>query len=74
MLRTGEARVTPFEWIEEGKGYREFLVPAVIVNTGKVRALEGLTYTLLGETRAASLSPEERRRIAIKASKASAKA
>jgi len=41
-LELDEARVTPFEWIEEGKGYREFLVPAAIVNTGEVRALEGV--------------------------------
>jgi hypothetical protein len=24
--------VTPYEWVEDGKGYREFLVPATIVN------------------------------------------
>ncbi len=27
-----EATVVEFEWIEEGKGYREFLVPAAVVN------------------------------------------
>ena len=27
-----EEIVAPFEWIEEDKGYREFLVPAEIVN------------------------------------------
>ena len=24
--------VAPYEWVEAGKGYREFLVPAEIVN------------------------------------------
>jgi hypothetical protein len=24
--------VDPFEWVEEGKGYREFLIPAAVVN------------------------------------------
>lgn len=29
--------VEPYEWIEEGKGYREFLVPAALLNAqGKV--------------------------------------
>jgi hypothetical protein len=27
-----EEDVAPFEWIEEGKGYREFLVPAALLN------------------------------------------
>ena len=31
-----EARVTPFEWIEEGKPYRELLIPANIVNGSPV--------------------------------------
>jgi hypothetical protein len=73
-LELDEARIAPFEWIEDGKGYREFLVPAAIVNTGKVRGLDGLTYTLAGKTRAPNPSPEGRRRIAIKASKAAIKA
>ena len=31
--------VAPFEWIEEGKPYREFLVPAAVLNTqGLVRS------------------------------------
>jgi hypothetical protein len=28
-----EEQVTPYEWIETEKGYREFLVPAEILNT-----------------------------------------
>jgi hypothetical protein len=27
-----EALVAPFEWVEDGKGYREFLVPASLAN------------------------------------------
>jgi hypothetical protein len=27
-----ESELTKYEWIEEGKGYREFLVPADVVN------------------------------------------
>lgn len=27
-----EATVVEFEWVEEGNGYREFLVPAAVVN------------------------------------------
>jgi len=29
--------VARFEWIEDGKPYREWLIPASIVNTGTVR-------------------------------------
>jgi hypothetical protein len=33
--------VREFEWIEEGKGYREFLVPAAVLNThARVRVKE----------------------------------
>lgn len=66
-LELDEVRVAPFEWIEEGKGYREFLVPAAIVNTGKVRALKG-------QGRANKLTAGQRRASARKASKAAAKA
>src|SRR5437660_9450920 len=31
-IRIPESEVTPFEWVEEGKPYREFLVPARILN------------------------------------------
>ena len=32
------ALVEPYEWIEEGKSYREFLIPALIINVhGSVR-------------------------------------
>jgi len=27
-----EEIVAPYEWIEEGKGYREFLIPAEVLN------------------------------------------
>jgi hypothetical protein len=37
-LELDEAKIVPFDWIEDGKGYREFLVPAAIVNTGRDRA------------------------------------
>lgn len=30
-LELDEAKILPFEWVEEGKGYRKFLVPAAIV-------------------------------------------
>lgn len=34
-------RVREFEWVEEGKGYREFLVPAAVLNThARVRVKE----------------------------------
>jgi hypothetical protein len=37
----GEHEVEPFEWIEEGKEYREFLVPADVLNErGACRVLE----------------------------------
>lgn len=32
VLEIPEAVVKPYEWVEEGKPYREFLVPAEIVN------------------------------------------
>jgi hypothetical protein len=36
-LRCTEDEIRHFEWIEEGKGYREFLVPAAfIAEHGKV--------------------------------------
>jgi len=30
-----ETMVAPYEWIEEGKPFREFLVPADVVNRGR---------------------------------------
>jgi len=27
-LLTGDQEISPFEWIEEGKAYREWLIPA----------------------------------------------
>jgi hypothetical protein len=35
VLQLDEVTVAHFEWIEDGKGYREFLVPAAIVNSVK---------------------------------------
>lgn len=32
LLDIPEDEISPFEWIEEGKPYREFLAPAEIVN------------------------------------------
>jgi hypothetical protein len=37
VVEISEATVSEFEWVEEGKPYREFLVPAAILNTGRVR-------------------------------------
>src|ERR1035437_6378948 len=34
-LELDEASIVRFEWVEDGKGYREFLVPAAIVNTAE---------------------------------------
>ena len=63
-LQLDEARIAPFGWIEEGKGYREFLVPAAIVNTVNVRALDGLDfYTLGGKNRAAAKERTRRARL-----------
>ena len=36
-----EGELTQFEWIEQGKGYREWLIPAALINAkGKVRIVE----------------------------------
>lgn len=36
-----ESKVAQYEWVEEGKGYREFLVPAELINaTSSVRIIE----------------------------------
>lgn len=32
VVEIPEEVVAPYEWVEEGKGYREFLVPANLVN------------------------------------------
>jgi hypothetical protein len=37
-LEIPEEVVAPYEWIEEGKAYREFLVPAEIVNRYLLRS------------------------------------
>jgi hypothetical protein len=36
-----EGDLAQFEWIEEGKGFREWLIPAALINAkGKVRIVE----------------------------------
>ncbi len=40
-IRIPPSKILPFEWIEKGKGYREFLVPAELLNTsGGVRIVD----------------------------------
>ena len=40
-LEISEEELSQYEWIEEGKGYREWLIPAALINTkGKVRIVE----------------------------------
>jgi hypothetical protein len=40
-LDLAEADLAQFEWIEEGKGFREWLIPAALVNSkGKVQIVE----------------------------------
>ena len=37
-----QKKISQYEWIEEGKGYREWLVPADLLNRfGSVRLLSG---------------------------------
>jgi hypothetical protein len=38
-LNTTEAALAEYEWVEEGKDYREWLIPAQIVNQGRVKPL-----------------------------------
>lgn len=38
-LNMDESDLTKYEWVEEGKGYREWLIPAKIVNRGKAKRL-----------------------------------
>lgn len=35
-----EESIHPYEWVEEGKSYREFLVPAAILNRGKITEID----------------------------------
>jgi hypothetical protein len=35
-----ESAVAPYEWIEKGKGYREFLVPSAVANSSVVTLLQ----------------------------------
>jgi len=40
-LDVAEGELSQFEWIEEGKGFREWLIPAALINAkGKVRIVE----------------------------------
>ncbi len=40
-LEMAEEELRQYEWIEEGKGFREFLIPAAIINAkAKVRVVE----------------------------------
>jgi hypothetical protein len=32
VVEVPDSELEPFEWLEEGKGYREFLVPADVLN------------------------------------------
>jgi len=42
ILDVGDDVLGRYEWVEEGKRYREFLVPAVVVNRhGTVRVVDG---------------------------------
>ena len=38
-IRIPESEVTPFEWAEEKKPYREFLVPAHVLNERAITVL-----------------------------------
>ena len=41
MLGVSESAIADFEWVEEGKGYREWLIPADFVNRyGTLRGAE----------------------------------
>jgi hypothetical protein len=39
ILNKAESELADYEWVEEGKIYREWLIPARIVNQGKVKLL-----------------------------------
>jgi hypothetical protein len=40
-LELSEEALRQFEWFEEGKGFREFLIPAALINAkAKVRVIE----------------------------------
>jgi hypothetical protein len=39
QLAVDEADIDSYELIEEGKGYREWCIPAAILNTGKIRQI-----------------------------------
>ena len=42
-----DAELLDFEWIEEGKPYREWLIPAEVINP-RIRSLEYLDEYALG--------------------------
>jgi hypothetical protein len=39
-LNLSEKQIAEYEWIEEGKGYREWLIPSELVNTAGTAELE----------------------------------
>jgi hypothetical protein len=41
-LNLSEEELRKFEWVEEGKGYREWLIPAALINANaSIRTVEG---------------------------------
>jgi len=50
-IRIPESAVIPFEWVEEGKPYREFLVPARILNDKGIVALRQSSFPGRGSLR-----------------------
>jgi hypothetical protein len=69
-LKLPEAMISGYEWVEEGKGYREWLMPAAVLNSHatlvEVSDTELETQDLFAKA--------QRRSSALKASKAGAKA
>jgi hypothetical protein len=51
LLAVPLARINDYEWIEEGKGYREWLVPAALLNSiCKVRIIDEFSDRALQRT------------------------
>jgi len=66
-LNKAESELADYEWVEEGKVYREWLIPARIVNEGKVKRLltqevDALRSPLERGSRPPSTVPEGRTR------------
>ena len=47
VVEMTDAELLDFEWIEEGKPYREWLIPAEVINP-RIRSLEYLDEYALG--------------------------